>query len=98
MDAITGVTLADAVAKRDRYVSALLAALDDVDGRVRRAAVDAFDTFAVGLAVVKLGSEQERIGEALATLASGQSRDSVQTPRQCDALDRLGVDGVLFGE
>ena len=67
-------------------------------GRVRPAAVDPFDTLAVGLAVVEPDSEQERLGESLATLASEQSRDSVQTPRQCDALDRLGVDGVLFGE
>ena len=63
MDAIAGVTLADAVAQRDRYVLVLIAALDDVDGRVRCTAVDAFDTFALGLAVVKLSSEQERLGE-----------------------------------
>jgi len=63
VDAIAGVTLSDAVAQRDRYVLVLLAALDDVGGRVRRAAVDAFDTFVGELAVVEFGSEQERLDE-----------------------------------
>lgn len=63
-----------------------------------RAAVDAFDTFAVGLAVAELDGEQSRIREELVELASEQSPEKrAHTEEARDALDRLGVGGVLSG-
>jgi len=65
----------DVAAQRDRYVAFLLDALDDLDGRVRTAAADAFDLFAVGLGMADLADERDRIAADLNPLAANQPEE-----------------------
>lgn len=82
--------------QRARYVAFLLDALDDPDGRVRTAAADAFDLLAVGLSMADLTDERDRIAEDLEALAASQPEERRKHTEQArDALDRLGVAGVL---
>ncbi|OTF00909.1 hypothetical protein [Halorubrum sp. SD612] len=96
--AAEGASQAAIAEQRERYVSLLLAALDDPDGRVRIAAADAFDLLAVGLGTADLSDERDRIAEELEALAEGQPEERRKHTEQArESLERLGVSGLLSG-
>ncbi|EMA63636.1 hypothetical protein C470_02665 [Halorubrum distributum JCM 13561] len=84
--------------QRERYVSFLLDALDDPDGRVRISAADAFDLLAVGLGMADLSDDRDRIAERLETLVASQpEKRQKHTEQARESLERLGVSGLLSG-
>jgi hypothetical protein len=94
--AAEGASQAAIAAQRERYVSFLLTALDDPDGRVRIAAADAFDLLAVGLGMADRSDERDRIAEKLEALAESQPEERRKHTEQArEALERLGVSGLL---
>lgn len=96
VDDVDGITLADTADQRERYVGFLLNALDDDDGRVRKAAADAFDLLGVGLGVADLADEQDRIVDDLQTLATSQPDEKRKHTEQArQSVERFGVGGVL---
>lgn len=89
---------AEIAEQRERYVSFLLTALDDPDGRVRIAAADAFNLLAVGLGMADLSDERDRIVDNLEALAASQPEERRKHTEQArQSLERLGVSGLLSG-
>lgn len=94
--AAEGALQAAIAEQRERYVSFLLTALDDPDGRVRIAAADAFDLLAVGLGMADRSDERDRIAEKLEAIAESQPEERRKHTEQArEALERLGVSGLL---
>lgn len=97
-DTIDGVSIDDTAAYRERYVTLLLDALDDEDGRVRSAAADAFTPLGTGLNLAGLEAEQERVLADLEALSESQPDERRKhTEEAVESIERFGSGGVLDG-
>lgn len=88
-DAVNGHTLDDLTEHRIRLLEFLLRALDDDDGRVRRAAVDGIETLSIAMVVAELDAERRALAEQLQALSVDRpesQRKHVEQARQ--AVDR----------
>lgn len=98
-DHIDGYTLDDLGENRTRLVEFLLEALEDDDGRVRRAAVDGFDTLGVAIDMAEMDAEKRALVDALDDLASDLPEEKckhVEEARQ--SVARMGLVGGLVSD
>ncbi len=94
---VGGYTIGDLGADRERLVEFLLEALEDDDGRVRRAAVDGFETLSVTFNVAELDAEKRALLATLDDLIEElpeQKAEHAKSAKQ--SVTQLGLVGSLL--
>ncbi|WP_018256738.1 hypothetical protein [Halomicrobium katesii] len=96
---VDGYAIDDLRENRTRLVELLLDALGDDDGRVRRAAVDGFDTLGVAIDLAEIDAEKRVLLDELDDLADDLPEEKakhVEEARQ--SVARMGLVGSLVGD
>jgi len=94
---VDGYTVDDLTEHRTRLVEFLLEALEDDDGRVRKAAADAFDLFGVAIDLAALDAEQEALTDALDALVEALPAEKAKHAEEArESVARMGLFGGLL--
>jgi hypothetical protein len=98
-ESVDGYTIDDLTGNRTRLVEFLFEALEDDDGRVRRAAVDGFDTLGVAIDLAELDAEKQALVETLEDLASTLPAEKAEHAEEAKrSVDRMGFIGSLMAD
>lgn len=98
-DRVEGHTVDDLTEHRERLVEFLLEALEDDDGRVRKAAVGGFDTLGIAIDVAGSDAEKQALLDELDELADTlpeQKAEHAETAK--GSVARIGFVGSLISD
>jgi hypothetical protein len=96
---VDGYTIDDLRETRTRLVEFLLEALEDDDGRVRRAAVDGFDTLGVAIDLAEIDVERQALVDALDDRVGALSDEKATHVREAKrSVERMGVVGSVVSD